>query len=260
MIRSLKALGLLTVAALAISAMVASAAQAEPLLTSGKTPETHTATKVHGVQEGTITENYFQTESGITKTQVSCENEFVKYYGSTTGSDKELTLEPTYGRGTPNLDCGVVIKEGEVHKLSPIVTVTMEGCNFKLKQPTFIFKDTYTGKVDLECPAGKDPLVHIYSSKAHTTTICTITIEPPAANQGLSHVIYHNQAGTPDDITATVEIEGIQYITRGAGCPAKDGTTLANGKFFTNITLTSGETNASKETVSLADDLWISGE
>jgi hypothetical protein len=257
MIRSLKVLGLLTVAALAMSAMVASAAQAEVLLTSGKTsPETHTATNVHGKQHGTITENYFEANGQ----KVSCENETVKYYGKTTGSDKELTLEPIFGRGTPNLDCGIVFKEGEVHKLSPVVTVTMNGCDFKLKQPTKIETNTYTGNVDLECPKEKDPIIDIFTSKAHTTILCQITIEPPPANQNLSHIVYHNQTnvGAPDDITATVTIEGIQYINlTPITCP--DTKTHNDGKLFSNITLTSGETNASKETVSLADDLWLSG-
>jgi hypothetical protein len=258
MIRTLKALGLLTIAALAISAMVASAAQAEVLLTSGKTPSTHTATNVHGVQHGTITENYLEIFGG---SKISCENEFVKFYGKTTGSDKELTLEPTYGRGAPSLDCGIQFtnEKGE-HELSKVVTFTMEGCDFKLKQPTHLEENTFTGNIDLVCPKEKDPLIHIFTTKAHTITLCTLTIEPPLANQNLSHIVYHNKTnvGAPDDITATVTIEGIQYITRGKGCPEADGTVRNDGKYFSNITLTSGETNGSKATVSLEDDLWLS--
>jgi hypothetical protein len=255
MIRSLKVLGLLTIAALAISAMVASAAQAEVTFTSGKTtPETHTATNIHGSQYGTITENYLEFNGS----KISCENSTVKFYGKTTGTDSELTLEPTYGRGAPNLDCGIVFKEGEVHKLSPVVTFTMEGCDYVLTRPVFLEENTSTGEVFLKCPEGKSPLVHIFTSKTHTTSLCTITIEP---NQELKHVVYHNKTnvGAPDDITATVTAEGIKYKNLGGlACP--DQLTHEDTKYFSNITFTSGETNASKETVSLADDLWLSGK
>lgn len=54
MIRNFKTLGLLVVAALAVSMVVASAAQAEVKLTAGKTsPLTHTATSLIGTREGT---------------------------------------------------------------------------------------------------------------------------------------------------------------------------------------------------------------
>jgi hypothetical protein len=254
MIRSLKMLGLLTIAALATSAMVASAAQAEVNLTAGQTlNNVHTTTNIHGEQTGPVTENYLETKTaGGQSTQVTCTKG--KFYGTVTnGTAKEIGVTPQYE------ECGVTDPTTHVvanHR----VTVTMEGCTYKFTEPTHLETNTFTGKADLVCPAGKQPIVHIFGNAAHTIAVCTIKIEPEPNQGQLSHVVYHNKtnAGAPDDITATVTIENIKYETAGAGCP-ENGVTKTNANYVSNVTLTSGETETpGGVTKSLNDDLWFS--
>jgi hypothetical protein len=253
MIRSLKMLGLLTVAAFVMSAVVASAANGEVLLTAGKTPETHTTTRVHGVQAGSVTENYFQTKTaGEKELNITCAK--VRFYGEVSnGTDREVELFPEYE------ECGVT--NNTTHEVpNHRVTVTMEGCIYKFTEPTQLEPETYTGKVHLVCPLGKHPTLHQFANATQTIEICTIEVHSATEGQGeLSHVVYHNEDNNAekDDVTATVAIENIKYFTKGKFCP-EPNTTKENGKYVSNITLTSGETNANKETVSLEDDLWLS--
>jgi hypothetical protein len=258
MIRSTKALGLIVAAALTIGAMAAPAAQAEPngILTSGTTENgkgevEHTATPVHGVQENN---QHTLNKFTITELEVSCNQQSVKYYGQTTGTDKELTLEPVYK------ECGNI--DSKTDEINSLVTITMEGCDYSLNQPVKLGKDEYTGTVDLVCPEGKHPIIHQFLDKGHTIPLCTIEIEPAPTNQNLGHIIYHNENNrptAPDHITANVAVENIVYETNGKSCPEPGGTG-EDGKLITTITLTSGETNEAGETVSLNDDLWISDE
>jgi hypothetical protein len=253
MIRRIKALGLLTVAALAVNAMVASAAQAEVNWTAGKTLNNqHTTTKIHGQQTGPVTENNFQTQTaGGQQTKITCTKS--RYYGTVpNGTAKELEVTPEYE------ECGVTNNETHV-VASHRVTLTTEGCTFRFREPTHIETNTFTGNVDLVCPEGKRPVWHIFANAAHSIKVCTIEFERAPTNQNLGHIVYHNQtnAGAPDDITATFTITGITYETTGAGCP-EPGATKTNGVYNSNVTLTSGETSINKETVSLEDDLWLS--
>jgi hypothetical protein len=241
MIRNLKTLGLVTIAVLATSAMVASAAQAEVTFTSGETPEKHTATEIHGIQEGGFTENYFQLNSK----QISCENLFTLLKGGTTGTDAELVLSAEYKH------CGVVVKNAETgkHELSKPATINMNGCGYELKRPTFIEANTYTGKVDLSCEGVKGIVITTFAAGTLTEPkipVCEAEISP--GQTGLSHIVYHNKSeiGKKDDITATVTIEGIKYTNITGGCP--DQKAHADGKYVTNLTLTS-ETH----------DFWLSG-
>jgi hypothetical protein len=255
MIRSIKALGLIVAAALTIGAMAAPAAQAEPkgILTSGTTKNgkgevEHTATPVHGVREGTVTENRLESR-GLS---LSCKD--TRYYGQTTGTDKELTLEPVYK------ECGNI--DAKTDEVNGLDTVTMEGCDYNLNQPTKIGKDEYTGTVDLVCPEGKHPIIHQYLDSGHNIPLCTITIEAAPTNQNLGHIVYHNinnRPANPDHVTAEVAVTGITYETSGKSCP-QPGATGEDYNLLAKITLTSGETNEAGETVSLNDDLWISDE
>jgi hypothetical protein len=252
MIRSLKALGQLTIAALATSAMVAPAALAEVNWTVGKTLNNeHTTTKIHGIQTGLVTENYFQTQTvGGVWVKWTCTKG--RFYGTVpSGTARELEVTPEYE------ECGVT--NNETHEVSHRTTITMEGCTYKFTEPTHLGTNTFTGNFDLVCPAGKRPVWHTFANAGHTVKACTIEIERSPVNQNLGHVVYHNQAniGAPDDVTATFTISGIVYETTGAGCP-EPGATKVDGQYVSSVTLTSGETNVSKETVSLEDDLWLS--
>jgi len=242
MIRNLKALGLMAVAALALSAMFASAAQAAPdgVFTAGLTPSTHTQTVVTGHQYGVAAENVFKTAGGAS--EVTCENSGVTFEGTDTdGTWTEITITPTYKDCTAN---GLP------------ATVTMNGCKYNFDQPEEISgpDTTWTSTVDLECtsPAVVELDIYLGGTKtAHNTKICTVTVLP--ANN-LGHVIYHNIAGSgsvKDDVTATVDVSNVPVEEHGAACP--DGNTKA-----TTATYTSNVTLTAESEAGVAHDLWIS--
>ena len=133
MIRNLKALGLLFVAALAMSAVAASGAQAEEgdpgTFTAGKTggePE-HTHSEIVGTQVGTAHDNHFITEEG----SVNCTNSGVSYTGTTeTGTETELTITPNYE------ECWTYTTvDPETIETGLPVTVKTTGCDYNFNQP-----------------------------------------------------------------------------------------------------------------------------
>ena len=239
MIRNIKMLGLLTVAALAMSSMIASAAQAEVQITTGKTPETHTTTTVTGTQVTGGEQNYLEA-AGV---KLSCPNGQVDYEGTVAGGTAtSLQVSANYG-GEP-ATCGT--SSNPENKLA---TIEMHGCEFKFNQPTFIEANTYEGTTSLVCPEDKGPTVSIYTSATHKTKLCSVEVEP-TVNTNLSHVVYHNVAGPPDKVTMTVTAEGMRYVEEGPLCPQKAGTTKEDLKFFSHVTL---------ESKNGEDDAWISG-
>ena len=249
MLRNLKALGLLVVAALAMSAMLASAAQAEGAkgtITAGLTTngvDDHTHSVLLGVPEGEKTDNYFI--AGAAKQKLGCPNASVKYTGtSATGVDESLTITPDYA------NCRVFNKE---HKDTLFVTVTMNGCDYVFNQPTTVAPldtGTYTGTADLVCPEEGEVVVHIYLDKEHKTDLCTISVEE-FENKGSIHYKNISEAGKKDDITITAEVKEIPYTEHGS-C-ATGATTKKDAEFFAKVTLT-GETEGN------AHDVWISDE
>jgi hypothetical protein len=245
MIRNLKVLGLMAVAALALSVMVASTAQAAPngILTAGLTPGTHTSVILTGEQYGAATENYFETFSG---SRIHCENSGVKFIGSSTGTSTRVTgVSPTYK------DCVATTAAGTLP-----ATVTANECTYSFNQPEAQGGDTtWKSTVDLVCPAGKSIEVEIYqtgTSTAHHTKLCTITLEPKT---NMSHVLFHNKPAegiTKDDLTAKITLSGISYEEHGVLCP--DGNTVTRTDWFYNSTVTIKAEQAD----GTQDDLWIS--
>lgn len=238
MTRNFKALGLAAFALLALGAMVAPAAQAEVTLTTGLTPSTHTATSLHATQynpTGNITDNNFTTAVGAT----NCSNALSTFTGTTTGTNKTLTITPNY------VHCTTITKED---KAGTPVTVTLNGCDFLFNQPeTLTGGPKYTGTVSVICPAGKKIEVEVYAAgsvTAHSVKICTLSI---GETKNIAHVIYTNIPGVPpvkDDITVKVTGSGIPYSTTGI-C----GETAGNATYTSSLTLTS--TNP-------AHDIWFS--
>jgi hypothetical protein len=265
MIRSIKALGLLVVAGLAIGAMAAPAAQAvenpNSVLKTGQTENELgevelTGTPLHGKQIGNNTHNYFQ--AGPNAPRISCENETVKYYGKSDGEEKDLTLEPTYEH------CWTLTAE---HQNSTPVTVNMKDCDYRLTQPEHKEVEAteeiyeFTGTADLVCPGGEGPTITIYASGTPTEpsiALCRLEIEP---NQtGLSHVLYKNEEGPKGDhVKANVTVEEIAYEAENSGCPTPKGQTENNAELFSTVTLTGGGTEGG-ETFSNDDDVWLSTE
>jgi hypothetical protein len=239
MIRNLKALGLMAVAALAMSAMFASAAQANNAgtgtYTCGKTsPLTHTTCIIHGEQYGTTAENFF--EAGGEK--IHCENKGVTYTShSANGTSADLTVTPHYK------DCTTASNLP--------ATVTMNGCTYTFTRPTTTGgTPKWDATVDLVCPVGVVGVdIHVYlfgTPTSHSVQVCTITVLPKNNMTGTTA-----EAGvkeTKDDLTVKANITKIKYEKSGS-CGAESAETAI---FKSNITVTAK--NAAGE----PDDLWLS--
>ena len=147
MIRKIKLLGLLTVAALAMSSMIASGAWGqEGTITAGETPETHTTTTVTGTQVGSAEENYFQA-SGV---KISCP--------ASTGVGEAVISggEATSVMGVVNVLSGEPATCGTAsNPESELVTIESHGCEVRVNQPVTTGSEEYDGTGDLICPEEK---------------------------------------------------------------------------------------------------------
>jgi hypothetical protein len=233
MIRSLKVLGLLAVAALSMSAMFASAAQAQHQLgvyTAGITPETFTSSVIHGEQYGIVNDNFFEF-FGV---KTECPNSGGTFTGTIPKEGTTtLTVTPHYK------DCQV--------PLGP-TAFTMNGCDYTFTQPTRASPAAvWTAKVDLFCPVGSKIEWHWGSFP-----ICTIKIYPAGGgtHQTLGGGVTY-ATGTKsnrDDITANINLTEITASKEGL-CGA--GHTEA-GVIRSKITFTGKD-----EVAGTVHDLWI---
>ena len=257
MIRNLKAVGLLAFAALAMSAMFASAASAQELgtLTAGLTPETHEGASLVGTQypdpadpEATQEEieewedwNFF--ESGGDKVQ--CDT--AELFGSTgNGTATEVKVEAEYthciARGQP-------------------ATVSMNGCEYSLEQPETLEENVYIGGAALTCPHETAVEVDVYgfgnaTNTSHFFKACTIEITPSADSHDEGshtldtldgHIVYENNFSGPDDITATVTVDGV--TSDATDCP--EGVHDEDALYTSTVTIEAENENGQR-------DLWIS--
>jgi len=194
MTRNLKALGLALVAVFAMSAMAASAAQAESTayLTAGSAEKPVT---IEGVQ---TTANVFG-RSGRT---VTCET--ANFAGGTVeGSVTELTVVPEYA------NCHSVVLGTKFP-----ATVTMNSCDYQFTGTKV--GSAYTVRSDLECSKDGDQVeIHVYSNAEHTSVLCTIDI-PEQTN--LDTITLTNSSGvTPDDVNADINVGGITSTETNPG-------------------------------------------
>jgi hypothetical protein len=246
MIRNIKALGLTALAAMAMAAVFASAAHATPngVFKAGATPNTHTATVITASQEGLASQNFFETDSGVT----NCTNTGVTFSGSDAdGTATELAATPTY-------------HECLAAGTNPM-TVDMNGCSYNFDQPTHVAEHkTWTGNVDVVCPGSNriEITAFVFGGTGHdgdSFLACNTTVLP--ANN-LGHVVYHNKpAGgvTPKDyLTLDVTVSGITYEEHGFGC-ANDTELTHNGVYKSTVIVKADNPNTPA-----ADDhdLWIS--
>lgn len=193
--RNGKALFSVLTIAMALSAMVASAAQAAPEFTAEKFPAT-----VIGSQVG----SFALTDEG----SITCEEG--SYSGELTESSSTLRLEPEYGKcksqGWP-------------------VTFFMNGCGYllHLKEKTNV--NNYKGNFDFACPAGKVLEAKAYENPTHTIVLCRLTIAPQS---GLLSVSYTNFVeGGQEEVEMVPKVEKIVYTQEGTFC--------VNGKFGNGV-------------------------
>lgn len=155
MTRNLKAVGLAVIATLAMSAVVASAAQAANF-TAAKYPVSIKGVQINGLH------NFTAAGTGV-----SCEE--AAFSSSAAAATPDLTVSAEYN------NC-----EDEIFGLN--ASVTMNGCNYTFTEPTTPVGGTSTGKVDLVCPVNKVVEVH--------ASTCTFTVFP---ENNLGTVTYHNE-------------------------------------------------------------------
>jgi hypothetical protein len=251
MTRNLKALGLALVAVLALSAMAASAAQAEVekgTFTAGITPSKHTTSTLHGKQIGEPKDNFFEInkeEAG----RVTCTNSGVSFTSILVGGTAtKLTVAPTYT---------------ECLSTSLPTTVNTNECDYTFTQPETIEGGKYTGKADLFCPAGQKIEIDVYlEGKLHEeatykTKACHIEVFPKEGEEQElgGHIIYTvnkevevTTGVKKDDVTVEATIEGIHWKKSGL-CGAKEGN---DGVYKNKVTVTG------TSLLTQHQDVWIS--
>ncbi|HET7120889.1 MAG TPA: hypothetical protein VFI17_06515 [Solirubrobacterales bacterium] len=162
-------------AALALTAVVASAAQAAPEFRVATAPAI-----IKGEQVGTQS---FSTVNG----NVTCTTATFNGTSNVTATTSQI-LTPTY--------------EG-CNAFGSSANVTTTGCTY-----TFALVKSSsppTANVNINCEAGKVITVSALGG-------CTTTV---GSQNGKSHVVFSNTANSPTDIDANVTVEGITYTASG---------------------------------------------
>jgi hypothetical protein len=199
MTRNLKLLGLVAGAVLSMSAVLASAAQAETgILTAQQYPAI-----VTGEQLGGVT---FDVGQAPIRT-VSCVSQLDGTLAN--GPVDPVTLQPTYSNCT-----------SEPGGATP-VTVTMNGCDYSLgvSRPGTTGQPAMTGLMtaSIICPAGQQIEIHVYQNAflhmANVST-CTYDIGPQGP---VPAGIYHNTFGGITDVDATINAKFTAKSTLGVG-------------------------------------------
>jgi hypothetical protein len=222
MTRNVKVLGLAVVAVLALSAVVASAAQAH-MFRAASYPAF-----IHGDQDGGT--HIFEIAGGR---KFTCEEvTFTGTVASTAAAAEGVTVTPDYKK------CHAKFPLFE-QKLP--VTVTMNGCDFLFTTPeTKTPPDEYTGKVHLKCPENKKIEIHVYENAtkhAEDKSLCTFSV---GAKDNLGSITYHNKTNTPtsvNDVTLTGLVTNIPY-TRTSGTLANCGGATGESTYTGNSTVT----------------------
>lgn len=213
--RNLKRLGIAFVAVFAMSAVVASAAQAVNYTsTDGNYPTT-----VAGNQEGT-----HEFKAGIRT--VTCST--AQFEGTATAASSTLTITPTY---TNCLATG-----------SLPVTVAMNGCDY-----LFHATSTTASTTDIVCPVGNKIVVNIYASAAAhgegKAPVCKINI---GGQTGLTGLATENQgSGTTASVKTTANIANIAVTIEGSALVCGTGATAT----YKGVTPISGSFGGNNEGV-----------
>ncbi len=226
MIRNLKVLGLALVAVFAMSAVAASAASAAGSLTS----------------DGPVTVEATEASAKLTafgNQKLECAATYTVGNVNSTSSPgvhkplilptSALTIIPHYTK------CSAYIN----NVTQGSATVTMNGCDFVLnigvKSGT-----KYPGTVDIICEVGKEIEVHVYSSVAHTTSVCTYKIP---AQKGLVGGFAENSG---ENVKLGGPVTGIKVSKTGILCGGTKEETGATQDIETEAKGTNGEGKATK--------------
>jgi hypothetical protein len=203
MIRNLTALGLATVAVVAISATIVSAASAQ----QGRLTTDSASATLDITQTGSIGAN------ALTAFGYSVECPGTTYRGHEAGSStKPVPSNATTATITPeySIACKTKISGSEYP-----TTVTTNGCDYLLHTGTTLSPSTFPFTTDIVCPKENDIQVDVFTSSSHTLKICMLTIKP---QNGLGVGITAPHITTNpvfDDLTATGTVSPIHIEKSG---------------------------------------------
>ena len=191
--QNLKALGLSLMAVLALSAVVASAAQANNV-----TAAKYTAT-LTGKDLGKKAGEYARFTVGNGARFIECEESI--YTATLVKAETVITVTPTYNKCFAN---GLT---------SVPATVTMNECDYMLEATS-----KTTARLSVKCPVGKQIEIHLYeNAAAHTakTSLCTYDISDKVVaekkqNQNLEKItLEKGTEGGVEDITLKLALEKV---------------------------------------------------
>jgi len=217
--RKFKALGLAFVAVLAMSAVVASAAQAKESiqLTAASYPAT-----IHATGEG-VGEN-FNTEAGKITCKVS------HYHATLNEASSSVTVKPTY------TECSAF---GGLFS----ATVNTEECHYVFTGTEKVAAGQYRAHVNVTCPEGQSIKITAGTCKAEVkaqTGLTTVDLTNNAGNVGIQPTLLGpegEQDGKHGPIAYTVTQDGF-------GCPFNGTGAKTGGEYSTTaaieVTPTSG--------------------
>lgn len=223
--RKAKVLGLALGAMFAMSAFVATGAQAETHEPLHLTPSEYPAI-ITGVEktDGEHPKHVFKPEIG----SISCEE--VRFGGTVADADSNttLTIHPIYGGCAQNAPGGTFP-----------VTVFMTHCDYLFTEGTEAETHKFTnGQVSLVCPnMGEAVHVKVYTSGTHATIRCEYTVTP-FVHKGNNTAT--NVTGGTDDVVVTSKVEGI-VIHRTVGSFFNCGLAEQNATYTGETTMTAYE-------------------
>ncbi len=172
MVRNLKALGIALVAVFALSAVVASAASAEPALFTAEGIGAAETAEVSGGQTAAGKDTFTLNGLKLTCTTATLSGKALAAGPSSTN----ITLTPKYE------GCHVVIAG-----LTKTVTVTPNKCGYQFNATKNTPAGTLKADLTIECATGEGIEIHIYSTaNTETTTTCTYIVTHQTINGGIT--------------------------------------------------------------------------
>ncbi len=226
MTRNLKALGLTLVAVLALTAIAASAASAEPpndaKLTLDEYPATITGTQTEPEDNELVLPG---------NRSVRCEE--IKYNGEYTEAEAEAgeaTATPEYEGCTSTI----------LGNVTP-TTVTTNGCSLTLTFGTYIDEthSSATNTAHVTCPTGKEIEIHVWQTEAkhlnNETPICTYGVPAQTVEETVNFTISGDMEHPHTFLTITGEdlpiaVKRLSGTLTNCGAASQTGEITAKAK------------------------------
>jgi hypothetical protein len=246
MTRNLKILGLALMAALALSAVVASSASAQKLTSDG-------SVTLKADETGVETDNALTSESGNKVTCPGSSYTGHKYnvtpHALIPSGEKTLTVTPHYNQANHN--CQVTAAFGIRYP----ATVHMSGCDYvmHLGATTGGVAHTYGVTTDIVCSSGKEITITIYTNNADHDKEIPFCVQhiPPQVNRPGLHATDTTNGHV--DLKGTITGLTVNQTTSPTGhhflCPARHET---NATFHLDVTGTGFNSLGGKTNISLS--------